>query len=549
MQLKAFLYVVVGLFLGITPACSKSSKKKNSLDVPTVVHQAILPQEWYSHDEKILNKDLENYLTLAQKHFNVAVEQHSIKAIIAPHAGYHYSGLCAASAYNSLLDHKVINSIDKRKNKHINRVVILAPSHSVFFHGVALPYFTHYKTPLGMLEVDQDAVALLDKNFGFTTRKEVYLKEHSLEMQLPMLQKTIADFKIVPLIVGLLKQHSNYEIANQLATIIDDQTLIVVSSDFLHHGPNYDYNVFPHSKLHQIRFMDSMVIRAITGQSFDLFKDVLDQTRATICGREPITILLTMLERGMLGDVNSRLCSYYTSPQLGRARSNDKNKIEVEQLFETVSDTDAENSVSYVGMIFSTQTELDTPKEDRLTAYEKKALLRLARDTIINTLKPKEERIVEHLLNPLQSSGVEVGSGAFVTLHTNDGKLRGCIGRIQTDDPLYRTVMEMAKAAAFSDSRFSPVTLDELGDIIIDISVLTPPVPVNSYKDIEIGRHGIIFKKNGKNAVFLPQVPVELKWDLKTTLNQLSLKAGFGREEWRLGAQFEVFEGFEFKEK
>jgi AmmeMemoRadiSam system protein A len=134
-----------------------------------------------------------------------------------------------------------------------------------------------------------------------------------------------------------------------------------------------------------------------------------------------------------------------------------------------------------------------------------------------------------------------------VTLNKKTGALRGCIGRIITSQPLYKTVVQMARAAAFHDSRFSPVKKEELDDLIIDITVLTPPKRVASYNDIKLGKHGIILKKGFKRSVFLPQVPGTFGWDLTKTLEQLALKAYLKRDEWK-NSTYEVFEGFEFKE-
>lgn len=138
--------------------------------------------------------------------------------------------------------------------------------------------------------------------------------------------------------------------------------------------------------------------------------------------------------------------------------------------------------------------------------------------------------------------------GVFVSLH-KDGKLRGCIGFPSAVKNLGEAVISASLSAAFRDSRFSPVTYDEMERIEIEISILTPPVRVDSWEDIELGVHGIILRKRGLQALFLPQVAVEQKWDLPTTLSQLSLKAGLGSGDWREGAEFQVFEAIVFKEE
>jgi AmmeMemoRadiSam system protein A len=138
--------------------------------------------------------------------------------------------------------------------------------------------------------------------------------------------------------------------------------------------------------------------------------------------------------------------------------------------------------------------------------------------------------------------------GVFVTLHEN-GDLRGCIGEIFPRRPLVEAVMEQALNAAFEDPRFSPVVAAELPKIHVEISALTPPAPVNSWRDIVIGKHGMVLTKNGRSAVFLPQVAPEQGWDIATTLTHLSLKAGLPSHAWKEGAEYLVFEAIVFHEE
>jgi len=149
---------------------------------------------------------------------------------------------------------------------------------------------------------------------------------------------------------------------------------------------------------------------------------------------------------------------------------------------------------------------------------------------------------------PILSAGLKQMTGVFVTLHKNE-KLRGCIGRVLSDDFLFKTVALMAQASAFHDDRFSPLTKDELDDVVIDITVLTQPRKVSSYKDIQAGRHGIILKKIKKDgsvtsAVYLPQVSQMFGGDVEKMLSSLSRKAGLSDDAWREeGIELEVFEG------
>ncbi len=158
-----------------------------------------------------------------------------------------------------------------------------------------------------------------------------------------------------------------------------------------------------------------------------------------------------------------------------------------------------------------------------LNNSEKKELLLLARNTIEKyitsgiILSPDTGKITPEM---------KKNFGAFVTLH-NNGRLRGCIGMITTEEPLYKTIIQMAIAAAAEDPRFEPVSADELKDIDIEVSVLSKPEKVNSIDEIELGKHGVIVKKGLRSGVFLPQVAAETGWDKKTFMEQLCAgKAG-----------------------
>jgi len=176
---------------------------------------------------------------------------------------------------------------------------------------------------------------------------------------------------------------------------------------------------------------------------------------------------------------------------------------------------------------------------------ERRVLLRAARDSINRALSGGK-KIPEGL--PDIPDTLKQPCGAFVTL-TKYGDLRGCIGYVEAQAPLYETVVTAAKSAAFRDTRFEPVTSDEMKDIEIEISILKPPSPVESWKDIELGRHGIILSKRGRRALFLPHVATERNWDLPTTLTHLAMKAGLASDDWREGASYEVFEAEVFGER
>ena len=153
----------------------------------------------------------------------------------------------------------------------------------------------------------------------------------------------------------------------------------------------------------------------------------------------------------------------------------------------------------------------------------------------------------ERLPLPSPEAPLDARCGAFVSIHAR-GALRGCLGRLEPDAPLVHTVHELAALVSDSDSRFEPVSSDELADLEIEISVLTPEQAVASVDDVEVGRHGLIVEQGYRRGLLLPQVPTEYGWDRITFVEHTCLKAGLPRDAWRHGARLLVFEAEVFNE-
>lgn len=176
-----------------------------------------------------------------------------------------------------------------------------------------------------------------------------------------------------------------------------------------------------------------------------------------------------------------------------------------------------------------------------LTTDEQKSLLRLARQTLTCHLAHGGPPDLVRLADP------QAHSGAFVTL-TVGGDLRGCIGYPGAPQPLDQVVSECAIAAATEDPRFPAVAGDELQDVSIEISVLTPIVKVADVSEIEVGRHGLVIEQGGRRGLLLPQVASEYGWDRETFLSHTCLKAGLPSGAWRTGARISRFEAEVFSE-
>lgn len=500
------------------------------------VHSSSLPGSWYPKDPRELRSLLKGYLDRSGPPPSIRPDQ--LVALIVPHAGYPYSGPTAAAGYRILGERKP------------RRVILLGPSHSQAFRGVCLSRFDFFETPLGAVPVDSDGTSKLRRCPLVRVDDEPHRYEHSVDIQLPFLQEVLGDFPftVLPVLVGSLEEEDYPLLAASLRELLDDGTVLVISSDFTHYGPRYGYMPFQQDEriAERLRSLDDGACKAILQLDRKGFLAYQSKTGITVCGYQPIALLLDLLPQNSQG----HLVSYTTSGQVTG---------------------DFENSVSYACLAFLRGSPAEThpggseprqpeamkeekqPGQERakegssLSASEKATLLRLARETLESYVR------LGKTPDPLSGSfqitpNLKAQRGAFVTLKLH-GVLRGCIGYIQLQEPLYAVVQENTINAASRDSRFAPVQADELSSIEIEISVLTQPKPVASYKDILLGVHGIILRKGSGQAVFLPQVAPEQGWDLTETLRHLSLKAGLARDAWKHpDATFSVFTAEVFEE-
>ena len=433
-------------------------------------------------------------------------------ALIMPHAGYVYSGTAAGLAAARV------------KGLAFERVILLAPSHRAYLNDqFCLPDAETFSTPMGDVQVDTDAVNALLQNEHFLRDDRIHRNEHSTQLEIPFLQYMLQPgFRLLPIIVGICSEEILTGAARALKPLIDSKTLVVATSDFTHYGKEYGYVPFVHDVKESLKALDLGAFHFIERKSPGDFRTYLEKTEATICGSYPIELLLRLLPDNAV----CRLESYYTSGEITG---------------------DFSSSVSYVGASFTGKWngngEKPEESEGELTETDKRLLLSLARATIARKFNPERPLPDLSELSPAAKKKM----GAFVTLNI-DRRLRGCIGEILPMRPLVKAVAGRALDAAFRDPRFYPLREEEFGRVTIEISALTPPHPVNSWKDIEIGRHGILLQKGNAGAVFLPQVAPEQGWGLEETLVHLSMKAGLDPDAWKNGAEFNVFEAVVFHE-
>jgi len=395
-----------------------------------------------------------------------------ILGIISPHAGYIFSAGVAAYSYKIL------------KDKKIDTAIIMGPSHRYHFKGIAIWDKGEFKVPLGNLKIDEGISRKLEELEFVKNRKEYFFKEHSIEVQLPFLIKSINNVKIVPLVFGENTYQNLEKLAEKLKEIAKTKNIIViVSTDLSHYHPYFE-----------AKRIDTQTMKYIEEKDTDaLWVDYkLGKMRA--CGIYPLITFLLYVKKAR-GEI--RILKYANSGDT----AGDRNRV-----------------VGYLSAVAYKKEE--EAMNYSLSEEEKKILLKIARHTLESYLK--EDKIPEFKVD---SEKLKEKRGVFVTLKKN-GELRGCIGRIVADTPLYLAVSKMAIEAAVGDPRFRPVSFSELKDIEIEISVLSPFEKVKSLDEIVVGRDGLMIQKGFYSGLLLPQVPTEYGWDKKTYLEHLCLKAG-----------------------
>ncbi len=440
-------------------------------------------------------------------------------AIVVPHAGYVFSGQIAADAFKQAAAYDY------------DLVVILGTNHTTpNFRGVSVYSQGGFATPLGTAPIAKAAaeqILAADERFTFDPR--VHEREHSVEVEIPFVQYLFPKAQIIPIVVG----DANLELCEKLGTALagiakNGKTLIVASSD-LSHYPDYEDAVrVDHETLKAIAALSPAGFQATVRRQMT---ERVPQLATCACGEAPI--MAAMFAAKQLGAVSGTIVSYANSGDASLGESD-----RVVGYGAVVFNADSGNSVGTE----KANTESSVSETDSLTAKDKEALLRYARTTLEWYLTSETTPLARDF-----SPFAEIPMGAFVTLRKHH-QLRGCIGHMAEDMPLCRTVGAMAMMAAFEDRRFSPLTKDELNEIEIEISALTPAKPISDPGQIVLGRDGVILQKDGHSAVFLPQVATEQGWNREQLLDQLCRKAGLSKDCWRSGAILSVFQADVFSE-
>jgi MEMO1 family protein len=426
---------------------------------------AVVEGQFYPADKNELSRDIDNML----KPYKVIKGDGDLLGIIVPHAGYQYSGNVAAYAYKQLT------------NKQFDTVIVIGPSHYMAFDGISIIPSGEYETPLGKIRVDADvATKMISYNPKISYVKEAWDKEHSVEVQIPFIQKTLKNCQIVPVVIGNQSLENCSILAEAILRAIGKKRVLIVASTDLSHYHTAEV----------AGTLDATAVDAISKGDVNTLVSKLTEGQCEMCGYG--AVISTMLVCDSLGATSYEILKYADT---GDA-TGDKSSV-----------------VGYLSAaIYRRPLKLDE--------YDKMKLLKIARDRL-------DEKIGGLVLPPtiVYEKNLQAKAGVFVTLKKNN-ELRGCIGYIKPVKPLSEAVAEMAQAAALSDARFTPVASSELPDINIEISVLSPLTVISDTKEVVIGETGLYIVSGGASGLLLPQVAVENKWNRAEFLKNLCFKAG-----------------------
>lgn len=440
---------------------------------------------FYPQEREALNSEL-------NKHWGGTMPRHFLQPqiLVVPHAGYQYSAATAAKAYQVLQAYE----------RNIRNVILVGPSHYVPLKGAAVSKAEYWGTPLGKVALNHRIIDALVADSGFIYSDKAHKKEHSLEVQVPFLQKVLKNFQIVPVVYG--------DISPEVLTkalepyLKQPDTLIVFSADLSH-------------------YYDNATAKIIDSQT----KEMVERGKAEIedhmsCGAPGINaaILLarkaglhpTLLDMRNSGDVSgdkSGVVGYGAwSFAEAEMQKNDKPRPPLEQEWENIR-----NYAALYG----------------------KDILKIAREAVNEAVlhksyyKPTRKEYDNNLFNR---------GAAFVTINQN-GKLRGCIGSLLANQAIAFDVAQNAYSAALEDNRFSPLTNEDLKDLSLSVSLLTgfERIAYKSEQDLLAqlvpGADGLVIRAGNRQGVFLPAVWKELP-DRADFLNNLKVKAGMTPSFW-----------------
>lgn len=407
--------------------------------------------------------------------------------LVLPHAGHVYSGATAALGFKAIA------------GQRFDRIYLLGVDHHSGLPTVSVWPEGGYATPLGPVPADASASAALKKAGAFiTTEPAQHLQEHSIEVLLPFYLETLGPQPAVFVTAGGSPENGialGKALIKQLEGF-SGRCLIVASSDWSHYHPATRAAV-----------LDRLGIDAVLALDPERLLQRCREGKTELCGLNGVLALTTVMKAAR---AKTTLLEQTDSSRA----SGDRERVVGYAAISMVADI---ADLARPGSGAATQT---TSVKEEVPVELQKQALNAIRATLESVLKGGSIPTVD-----LSHSRFAEHCGVFVTLK-KDGELRGCIGLVEGRQPLGKGIQEMAVAAATEDPRFNPVTFEELKEISIEVSILSPMIPVSDVSEIKVGRDGLLLKKFPNSGLLLPQVATEWGWDRDEFLKNLCMKAG-----------------------
>lgn len=440
---------------------------------------------FYPYEPEALNSEL-------NKHLGASVPRHFLQPqiLVVPHAGYRYSAATAAKAYQVL----------QAYSGNIRNVILVGPAHYVHVKGAAVPKNEYWTTPLGKIALNRQIINNLVSDSGFVYNDKAHKKEHSLEVQLPFLQKVLKNFQIAPVVYGDVSPET---LAKALEPYLKrPDTLIIFSADLSHYYDDATAKIIDSQTEEMVAAGKAEIESHMSCGAPGINAAILLARKA---GLRPT--LLDMRNSGAAGGDKSGVVGYgawsFTDAEMHK---DDKPLSSLEQEWESLR--------NFAGLYG-------------------KDILKIAGEAVNEAVlnkgyyKPTRKEYDNNLFNR---------GAAFVTINKN-GKLRGCMGSLLANQAIAFDVAQNAYSAALEDNRFSPLTKEDLKDITLSVSLLTGFERIN-YKDeqdllsrLKPGADGLVIRAGNRQGVFLPSVWKELP-ERADFLNNLKVKAGMTPSFW-----------------
>lgn len=458
------------------------------------VREAQFAGQFYAEDIAVLENQLDEFFTTVSNEEKPDEKDNSansiLRALISPHAGYVFSGEVAASAFHQIPDDAIYE-----------RIFILASSHRFSFDGAAVYCEGNYKNPLGEINVDNHFCKQLVKQSPvFKNKIDAHIYEHSIEVQLPFLQHKIkSKINLVPIILGTQDPETCKKIAEELQPWFTSENLFIISTDFSHY-PNYE---------------DAC--------------NIDEKTADAVCSNNPEQLLAVLEQNKQLniGNLATSLCgwtSVLTLLYLAQSSNLTFKKLKYLNSGDAKLYHDRKRVVGYWAIAVNEKNE-----RFQITSDEKREMLTKAFNAIETYLKTGKKRDIE---DPWSEGILNEKTGVFVSVYVNN-ELRGCIGSFASEKTLNHLIQKTA-VSSVKDRRFNAIEPEDIKNMELEISVLSPMKKIESVNEIAMGKHGIYIHKNISSGTYLPQVAIKTGWSREEFLGHCARdKAGIGWDGWK----------------